>query len=116
MTDSPRTRSSDRALPGYGFRSDSSPRKKDGFQGSRNPGRDGRGRERLYDPVAFHVEHFPEQRFGAVQAAAYAESAMHHHREYPAPAAVRERMVERGWLVSDGEERDQCPPDMEAPC
>ena len=60
---------------------------------------------RVYEPIGYAAKHFPDLPFGKVQAAAYYVSARHHHREYPAPAAVRERMVEKGWLVSDGEEK-----------
>jgi hypothetical protein len=66
--DSPRTRSDDRARPGYGFQKDSQ-KTPNGFQGNRNPGRDGQGRdtavkrsaERFAEAHAWAIEHLPEE-------------------------------------------------------
>lgn len=95
-----RTRSDDRALPGYGIQKDSS-RTPNGFRGKRNPGREGMGGEGLKktrereETEAWIDQHLPGESFHAVEAIRF---RLRKQRQPVTGDAVREGLRERGWL------------------
>lgn len=98
--DDARTRSDDRALPGYGIQKESQGTP-NGFRGKRNPGREGLGREGFQksrereETEAWIAEHLPGEGHHAVVAVRF------HLKKEGRPAdteAIREGLRERGWL------------------
>ncbi len=103
--DSPRTRSDDRARPGYGIRRESKTTP-NGFRGSRNPGRDGKGRDRQlgnprdagFSAEAFAAHHFPDETVG-IEAAVH-RAFIQNGRKPPKPEAVQAIMEAKGWTLA----------------
>lgn len=95
-----RTRSEDRALPGYGIQEESR-RTPNGFRGKRNPGREGTGREgfsksRTREEIeAWIAEHLPGESYHAVSAVRF---RLKKQGQPVTAESVREGLRERGWL------------------
>jgi DNA-binding transcriptional MocR family regulator len=56
-----------------------------------------------FDYHSFATQHFPEEQYELVHAAAFHVFARNHKREVPSPAAVRERLEELGWTRAQRE-------------
>lgn len=96
--DSPRIRSENRAMRGYGFPKESI-KSPDGFRGKRNPGREGLGRATpQIDWSAYIAEHFAAEHYGYVLMHAQALYCRQpkRDRQLPTPADVLARMQSFG--------------------
>lgn len=93
---SPRTRSENRAVRGYGFPKDSK-KSPNGFRGNWNPGRDGKGRGSGFDYAAFAAKHFPDEHPELAATATWQVHASHHKRKDPDPVEVAQMLEEMGW-------------------
>jgi hypothetical protein len=99
--DSPRTRSEDRAVRGYGFQSDSA-KTPNGFRGKRNPGREGQGGERAVkrsaesfaEAYSWALEHLPNESPNLAGGAFLA--LRRRLRRDPSTAEVLERLKRQG--------------------
>lgn len=58
----------------------------------------GTGLGRGFDLDAYAAKHFPDQEHYGLSAAVFWVRKRHNDRQYPDPAEVRARLVEKGWL------------------
>lgn len=99
--DSPRTRSEDRSVRGYGFQSDSV-KTPNGFRANRKPGREGQGGEEavkrsaesFVEADAWALEHLPSESPNFAGGAFLALRC--HLRRDPSTAEVLERLKAQG--------------------